>query len=139
MFDISFFEIMIISIVTLIIVGPERLPQVARTVGHLMNKCRQFVYSVKTDIHNELRMEELKKMQNTMQESVQSIENSVRNEINEIRSAADSGANATPAEGETSPDTPTTPKSQTDSQPSSSETKSGQETLNNNNNASSPK
>ena len=87
MFDISFFEIMVIAIVALIVIGPERLPQVARTLGHLMGRCRQFVYSIKTDIHNELRMEELKNMHNTMQETVHSIESAVRDEINEIKSA----------------------------------------------------
>ena len=88
MFDISFFEIMMISVIGLIVIGPERLPQVARTLGHLMGRCRQFVYSVKTDIHNELRMEELKEIQNTAQEAVNSIENSMRQEINDIKSTA---------------------------------------------------
>lgn len=92
MFDISFFEIMAISIVALIVIGPERLPQVARTLGHLMGRCRQFVYSIKTDIHNELRMEELKNMHNSMQETVHSIESAVREEINEIKSATESDA-----------------------------------------------
>ncbi|MCB1986163.1 MAG: twin-arginine translocase subunit TatB [Burkholderiales bacterium] len=90
MFDISFFEIMIISMIALIVVGPERLPQVARALGHLMGRCRQFIYSVKTDIHNEIRMEELKNMHNTMQETVHSIEDSVRKEIDEIKSLSDS-------------------------------------------------
>lgn len=94
MFDISFFEIMIISMVALIVIGPERLPQVARTLGHLMGRCRQFVYSIKTDIHNELRMEELKNMHNSMQETVQSIESAVREEINEIKSVTQSGADS---------------------------------------------
>ncbi len=88
MFDISFFEIMIISIIALIVVGPERLPQVARTLGHLMGRCRQIIYSVRTDIHNEIRMEELKNMHNTVQESVQMIEDSVRKEISELKSTA---------------------------------------------------
>lgn len=87
MFDISFFEIMVIAIVALIVIGPERLPQVARTLGHLMGRCRQLVYSIKTDVHNELRMEELKNMHNTMQETVHSIESAVREEINDIKSA----------------------------------------------------
>ncbi len=94
MFDISFFEIMVIAIVALIVIGPERLPQVARTLGHLMGRCRQFVYSIKTDIHNELRMEELKNMHNTMQETVHSIESAVREEINEIKSATQSDPHA---------------------------------------------
>ncbi|HBV20978.1 MAG TPA: twin-arginine translocase subunit TatB [Nitrosomonas sp.] len=92
MFDISFFEIMIISMIALIVIGPERLPQVARTLGHLIGRCRQFVYSVKTDIHNEIRMEELKNMHSTMHETVQSIEDSVRKEIDEIKSATDTNS-----------------------------------------------
>jgi len=107
MFDISFFEIMIISMVGLIVIGPERLPQVARTLGHLMGKCRQLVYSVKTDIHNELRMEELKKMQDSVQETVQSIENSVRQEIDELKSTAQldtaTGTEQTDTQSETRP------------------------------------
>lgn len=110
MFDISFFEIMIISMVALIVIGPERLPQVARTLGHLMGRCRQFVYSIKTDIHNELRMEELKNMHNSMQETVQSIESAVREEINEIKSVtqsdADSRADATVANSRQLTDSP---------------------------------
>ena len=89
MFDISFMEILIISMVALIVVGPERLPQVARTLGHLLGRCRNFVYSIKTDIHNEIRMEELKSMHTSVQETAQSIEDSVRQEIDQLKSTAD--------------------------------------------------
>ena len=105
MFDISFFEIMISSIIGLIVIGPERLPQVARTLGHLMGRCRQLVYSVKTDIHNELRMEELKKMQDSVQETVHSIENSVRQEINELKSTAQLDAATGAEQTENHPET----------------------------------
>ena len=97
MFDISFFEIMVISMIALIVVGPERLPYVARTLGHIVGKCRQFIYSVKTDIHNEIRMEELKDMHHTMQETAQSIKDSVHREINEIQSAAQMETQNNPA------------------------------------------
>ncbi len=89
MFDISFLEILIISMVALIVVGPERLPQVARTLGHLFGRCRSFVYGIKTDIHNEIRMEELKKMHDSVQETTQSIENDFRQEIDQLKSTAD--------------------------------------------------
>ena len=85
MFDISFMEILVISIVALIVIGPERLPAVARTVGHLYGRCRNFVYSVRTDIHNEIRMEELKKMQSSLHETVQSIENSVQQGADQLK------------------------------------------------------
>lgn len=84
MFDISFMEILVISIVALIVIGPERLPVVARTLGHLYGRCRGFVYSVKTDIHNEMRMEELKKMQSSVQDTVQSVENSIRQGVDQL-------------------------------------------------------
>ena len=85
MFDISFMEILVISIVALIVIGPERLPTVARTLGHLYGRCRNFVYSVRTDIHNEMRMEELKKMQSSVHETVQSIENSVQQGVDQLK------------------------------------------------------
>lgn len=122
MFDISFFEIMAISIVALIVIGPERLPQVARTLGHLMGRCRQFVYSIKTDIHNELRMEELKNMHNSMQETVHSIESAVREEINEIKSATESDAGSRADAADT---TNTSSRQLTDSSGQSVAAKSG--------------
>lgn len=85
MFDISFMELLVISVVALIVIGPERLPTVAKTLGHLYGRCRNFVYSVRTDIHNEMRMEELKKMQSTLEETVQSVENTVRQNVNQVQ------------------------------------------------------
>ena len=85
MFDISFMELLVISIVALIVIGPERLPAVARTVGHLYGRCRNFVYAIRTDIHNEMRMEELKKMQSSVQETVQSVEDSVQQGVDRLK------------------------------------------------------
>ena len=62
MFDIGFFEIVIIFIVTLLVVGPEKLPRVARTAGLWLGKLRGFVSSVKADIDREIASEELKKV-----------------------------------------------------------------------------
>lgn len=133
MFDISFFEIMIISMIALIVVGPERLPQVARTLGHLMNRCRQLVYSVKTDIHNEIRMEELKNMHNTMQETVHSIEDSVRKEINEIKSVTD-----IESQGKTPKNKSVTADMKSDSGTSPESSESAQQSSVKNNQSSSP-
>ena len=85
MFDISFMELLVISMVALIVIGPERLPTVARTLGHLYGRCRNFVYRVRTDIHNEMRMEELKKMQSSVEETADSIENSVKQSIDQLK------------------------------------------------------
>jgi sec-independent protein translocase protein TatB len=61
MFDVGFFELMLIGIVMLLVVGPERLPKVARTAGLWLGKARSMVASVKADIDRELAADELKK------------------------------------------------------------------------------
>lgn len=98
MFDISFMELLVISTVALIVIGPERLPAVARTLGHLYGRCRSFVYRIRTDIHNEIRMEELEKMQSSVQETVQTIENSVQHSVDQLKTVVtDTKAEAHPA------------------------------------------
>jgi sec-independent protein translocase protein TatB len=61
MFDIGFTEIILVFIVTLLVVGPERLPRLARTAGLWLGKMRGFVSAIKADIDRELATEELKK------------------------------------------------------------------------------
>ena len=61
MFDIGLFEIIFIMVIALLVVGPERLPRIARTAGLWVGKMRGFVASVKADIDQELATEELKK------------------------------------------------------------------------------
>ena len=62
MFDIGFTEIVFIMVITLLVVGPERLPRIARTAGLWVGKLRGFVSTVKADIDKELATEELKKV-----------------------------------------------------------------------------
>ena len=62
MFDIGFTEIIFIMVITLLVVGPERLPRIARAAGLWLGKMRGFVSSVKADIDKELAAEELKKV-----------------------------------------------------------------------------
>jgi sec-independent protein translocase protein TatB len=73
MFDIGFWEVIFIMIITLLVVGPERLPKVARTAGLWVGKIRGFVTSVKADIDRELASEELKRTL-TKQASVHELE-----------------------------------------------------------------
>ena len=67
MFDISFTEIMVIAVVALIVVGPERLPKVARTLGHLLGRVRRYVGDVKYDIQREMEAEELNELHASVQ------------------------------------------------------------------------
>ena len=62
MFDIGFTEIIFIMVITLLVVGPERLPRIARTAGLWVGKLRGFVSTGKADIDKELAGEELKKV-----------------------------------------------------------------------------
>ncbi len=62
MFDVGFFELLLIGVVALLVVGPERLPKIARTAGLWLGKGRRFINSVKSDIEQELKTEELKRI-----------------------------------------------------------------------------
>jgi sec-independent protein translocase protein TatB len=61
MFDIGFSELLVIGVVALIVIGPERLPKVARTAGHLLGRFQRYASSVKNDISREMQMDELRK------------------------------------------------------------------------------
>jgi len=62
MFDVGFWELSIIAVVALIVIGPERLPKVARTAGHWIGRGRRFVANVKADIDKEIKADELKQI-----------------------------------------------------------------------------
>ncbi|MEK7877009.1 MAG: Sec-independent protein translocase protein TatB, partial [Pseudomonadota bacterium] len=77
MFDIGFSELVVIALVALIVIGPERLPKVARTLGHLLGRMQRYVNDVKADISREMELDELRKLQSTVEEAARSIEQSV--------------------------------------------------------------
>jgi sec-independent protein translocase protein TatB len=81
MFDIGFTELMVIGVVALIVIGPERLPGVARTVGHLAGRLQRYVADVKADISREMEFDELRKMRDSMQEAATEVEHTVRKEM----------------------------------------------------------
>lgn len=62
MFDVGFFELLLIGVVALLVVGPERLPRLARTAGLWLGKGKRMISSVKADIEQELKAEELKRV-----------------------------------------------------------------------------
>ena len=101
MFDVGFSEIVVIAIVALIVIGPERLPKVARTLGHLLGRMQRYVNDVKADISREMELEELRKLQASVQDAARSIEQSVNTEISatesQLNSIAASAADAAPA------------------------------------------
>lgn len=86
MFDIGVTEIFLIGVVALIVIGPERLPRVAKTVGHLFGRMQRYVSEVKADINREIELDELRKLQSTMQDAAHSIEQSVSSQVSFIDS-----------------------------------------------------
>jgi sec-independent protein translocase protein TatB len=81
MFDIGFTELLIIGVVALLVVGPERLPKVARTAGHLLGRFQRYVSSVKSDISREVQLEELRKAGQSFKESVESTALGIQNRV----------------------------------------------------------
>ena len=92
MFDIGFSELIVIAIVALVVIGPERLPKVARTAGHLLGRLQRYVNDVKADISREMQIDEIKKLQAEMQESARSFERSISSEIQSVEQIVDQTA-----------------------------------------------
>lgn len=90
MFDVSFGEILIIAVVALIVIGPEKLPKVARTLGLLAGRMQRYVSTVKGDIERELKADELRKIHGEVTQNVAAIESEMTEEIRQANSAADS-------------------------------------------------
>lgn len=84
MFDLGFTELFVIAVVGLIVIGPERLPRVARTLGHLFGRMQRYVSEVKADINREMELDELRKLQSSMQDAAREIEKSVSTQVNYI-------------------------------------------------------
>ncbi|TVO57464.1 Sec-independent protein translocase protein TatB [Denitromonas halophila] len=92
MFDIGFTELMIIAIVGLVVIGPERLPKVARTVGHMLGRLQRYVGDVKSDIQREMHLEDLKKLQKEMTDSARDLESGLRGQAAAVKADLDDTA-----------------------------------------------
>ncbi len=89
MIDFGFDKIALIGAVALIVIGPEKLPKVARTVGHLFGKAQRYVADVKAEVNRSIELEELKKMKTEFEDAARNVEQTVQQEINEASTAFD--------------------------------------------------
>ncbi len=96
MFDIGFTEMFVIAVVALVVLGPERLPKVARQAGAWMGKLQRYVNDVKSDINRQMELEELRKLQTEVKDAAQGLETSFKStvdsaqaELNTISGALD--------------------------------------------------
>ena len=110
MFDIAFSEITLIAVVALIVIGPERLPKVAKTLGHMFGRLQRYVNEVKADINREMELDELRKLKSEVQSAAQGLQDSVTQAAHEVESGvrsveaqlnANEGAASTVAAGDT--------------------------------------
>lgn len=86
MFDIGFSELVVVGVVALIVIGPERLPKVARTAGHLLGRFQRYAASVKSDISREMQLEELRQAGQGFKESIESAASGVQEQANAVDS-----------------------------------------------------
>ena len=90
MFDIGFSELIVIGVVALIVVGPERLPKVARTAGHLFGRFQRYVGGVKADLRREFEFEELEKAHGRLRADFESAKNDIAGDLRIVEEEANS-------------------------------------------------
>lgn len=90
MIDFGLDKIALIGAVALIVIGPEKLPKLARTVGHLFGKAQRYVADVKAEVNRSIELDELKKMKTQFEDAARDVSQSVSKEVNEAASAFDS-------------------------------------------------
>ena len=78
MFDVSFSELIVIAVVALIVIGPEKLPKVARTLGALTGRMQRYVAEVKEEVNREVRFQELQQLQQEIQATVTQTQTSIQ-------------------------------------------------------------
>jgi sec-independent protein translocase protein TatB len=86
MFDIGFSEMGMIAVVALLVLGPERLPRVARQVGQWIGKLQRYVADVKSDINRQMDMDDLRKLQAEVKDAASSLESSVNSAVSSAQS-----------------------------------------------------
>jgi sec-independent protein translocase protein TatB len=108
MFDVGFSELLVIGVVALVVIGPERLPGVARTVGHMLGRMRRYVNDVKSEIDRETALSDLKKLQDEVIDSARELERDMRAGMRRmeqglaLEARADAAAEDAPAKDEAS-------------------------------------
>ena len=86
MIDFGFDKLALIGAVALIVIGPERLPKVARTVGHLLGKAQRYISDVKAEVSRSIELEELQKMKGQFEDAARNVEQTVSENVEQARS-----------------------------------------------------
>lgn len=84
MFDIAFSELVVIAIVALIVIGPEKLPKVARTLGALTGRMQKYMAQIKEEVNRESRFAELQKLQEEIKAAASVAQSDLQTKVNEV-------------------------------------------------------
>jgi sec-independent protein translocase protein TatB len=87
MIDFGFDKIALIGAVALIVIGPEKLPKLARTVGHMFGKAQRYVADVKAEVNRSIELDELKKMKTQFEDAARDVSQTVHNEVGAVNKA----------------------------------------------------
>jgi sec-independent protein translocase protein TatB len=87
MIEFGFDKLALIGAVALIVIGPEKLPKVARTVGHLVGKAQRYVSDVRAEVNRSIELDELKKMKTQFEDAARDVEQSVQTSVNDAPSS----------------------------------------------------
>ena len=90
MFDFGFSELAVVAVIGLIVLGPERLPRVAKQAGQWLGKLQRYVSDVKSDINRQMELDELRKLQTEVKHAASNLESSFRSSVDEAQSELDS-------------------------------------------------
>ncbi len=92
MIDIGLSKMALIGAVALIVIGPEKLPRVARTVGTLLGKAQRYVNDVKSEVNRSMELDELRKMKDTVESAARDVHQSVQTHASEFNNSWDDSA-----------------------------------------------
>ncbi len=98
MIDIGLSKMALIGVVALIVVGPEKLPRVTRTIGTLLGKAQRYVSDVKAEVNRSMELDELRKMKESVEGAARDVENSIHTSARDFeRDMAEAAGTATAA------------------------------------------
>lgn len=121
MFDVGFSELLVIGVVALVFIGPERLPAVARTFGALLGRAQRYVNDVKSEVNRELQLEELRRIQQETHDRVMAMGTEVNKEIAQVDASLNSVVQDATQTDASSPAVPALPANAEASAPAKSE------------------
>jgi sec-independent protein translocase protein TatB len=96
MFDVGFSEIVVIMLVALVVIGPEKLPKVARTLGLLTGRVQRYLASVKAEVDRQIHNEEILRMEKEAQQTIATVKSGISSEVADVEQSIQAPKQETP-------------------------------------------